>query len=149
MGTIGWLIIFIALVIIEAVTLNLTTIWFAIGAGVSYLCALLGLDFSVQFTVFVVVSLILLFFTKPIAQKYATRHFVKTNVEELVGQTARTTSVINNAEGYGTAVLNGQEWSAISADASVIIEAGAPVIVKEIRGVKLVVERKETHSETN
>jgi len=142
METIGWLIAFIVLIIIEAVTLNLTTIWFAIGAGVAYIFALLGFGFSIQFTVFVIVSLILLFFTKPAAQKYASKHFVKTNVEELVGQIAKVTSVINNAEGYGSAILNGMEWTAVSADDSVVIEAGERVIVKEIRGVKLIVEKE-------
>ncbi|MBO5278688.1 MAG: NfeD family protein [Lachnospiraceae bacterium] len=141
METIGWLIAFIILVIVEAITLNLTTIWFAIGAGAAYLCALLGFGFPVQFTVFVIVSLALLFFTKPVAQKYAQKHFIKTNVEELIGQTAKTTSVINNAEGYGSAVLNGQEWTAVSSDDDIIIEPNTRVIVKEIRGVKLVVEK--------
>ena len=135
METIGWLIAFIVLIIIEAVTLNLTTIWFAVGA-------LLGLGFALQFTIFVIISLILLFFTKPLAQKYASKHFVKTNVEELVGHTAKVTSTINNAEGYGSAILNGMEWTAVSADDSVIIEPGEQVIVKEIRGVKLIVEKQ-------
>lgn len=143
MEAIGWLIAFILLIIVEAITLNLTTIWFAIGAGVAYLTALLGLGFWGQFTVFVIVSLILLFFTKPIAQNYAQKHFIKTNAEELIGQTAKTTSVIDNAEGYGSAILNGQEWTAISADDSVVIEPNTRVIVKEIRGVKLVVEKQQ------
>ncbi len=142
METIGWLIAFFVLIIIEAVTLNLTTIWFAVGAGVAYLFALLGLGFALQFTIFVIISLILLFFTKPLAQKYASKHFVKTNVEELVGHTAKVTSTINNAEGYGSAILNGMEWTAVSADDSVIIEPGEQVIVKEIRGVKLIVEKQ-------
>lgn len=143
METIGWLVAFIVLIIIEAVTLNLTTIWFAAGAAVAYICALLGIGFAGQFTVFVIVSLVLLFFTKPVAQKYATKHFVKTNAEELIGQTAKTTSVINNAEGYGSAIINGQEWTAVSSDDSVIIEKGTQVIVKEIRGVKLIVEKQQ------
>lgn len=144
METIVWLIALIILVIIEAITLNLTTIWFAIGAGAAYLCALLGFGFSAQFTVFVIISLLLLFFTKPAAQKYASKHFVKTNVEELVGQTAKTTSVINNADGYGSAILNGLEWTAVSADDDVIIEPNTRVIVKEIRGVKLIVEKESS-----
>lgn len=143
METIGWLIVFIVLIIIEAITLNLTTIWFGIGAAFAYLCSLFGFGFPVQFTVFVVVSLLLLFFTKPLAQKYVNGHFIKTNAEGLIGQAAKTTSIINNSEGYGTAVLNGQEWTAMSADDSVIIEANTQVIVKEIRGVKLVVEKEQ------
>lgn len=144
METIGWLIAFIVLIIIEAATMNLTTVWLAVGAGAAYLFALLGFSFAIQFTVFAVVSLILLFFTKPAAQKYASRHFVKTNVDQLVGQTAKVTSVINNTEGYGAAVLNGMEWTAVSSDDSVIIEPGERVIVKEIRGVKLIVAKLQS-----
>ena len=142
MDAIGWLIAFILLVIVEAITLNLTTIWFAIGAGAAYLTALLGLGLWGQFTVFVIISLILLFFTKPLAQKYAQKHFIRTNVDELIGQTARTTSVIDNAKGFGSAAIKGQEWTAVSADDSVVIEADTCVTVKEIRGVKLVVEKQ-------
>lgn len=149
METIVWLIIFILLVIIEALTMNLTTIWFAIGSGIAYLCAQLGLGFWGQFSVFVIVSLLLLFFTKPFAHKYAQKHFVKTNVDELIGQTAKTTSVINNAEGYGSAILNGQEWTAISADDNIVIEPDTRVTVKEIRGVKLVVEALNTTQKDN
>lgn len=144
METIGWLIAFIVLIIIEAATMNLTTVWLAVGAGAAYLFALLGFSFAIQFTVFAIVSLILLFFTKPAAQKYASRHFVKTNVDQLVGQTAKVTSVINNTEGYGAAVLNGMEWTAVSSDDSVIIEPGERVIVKEIRGVKLIVAKLQS-----
>lgn len=142
METIGWLIAFIVLLVIEAITLNLTTVWFAIGSAFAYLCSLFGLGFPLQFTVFVVISLLLLFFTKPLAQKYISGHFIKTNADSLIGQTARTTSVIDNRNGFGSAILNGQEWSAISSDDSVVIEADTDVIIKEIRGVKLVVAKE-------
>lgn len=139
MNMIGWLIILIVLVAIEAATLNLTTIWFAIGSAGAYLCALAGLNFGIQFTVFVILSFVLLIFTKPVAKKYLSSHIVKTNVESLIGQTAKTTSRLNNEEGFGTAVVNGQEWTAISADDNVIIESGRQVIIKEVQGVKLIV----------
>lgn len=144
-----WLVIFIVLIAIEALTLNLTTVWFAIGSAAAYLCALAGLSFSVQFIIFVIISLILLFFTKPVAQRYVNKHFIKTNVDSLVGQIAKTTTRINNREGFGTAILNGMEWSAISEDDDVIIEAGTNVLVKGVSGVKLIVTEMQYQQKSN
>jgi len=136
-----WLIVCIVLVIVEVATLNLTTIWFAIGGLAAYLCGFVGAGFWGQFFVFVVVSLVMLFFTRPVAQKYLNKDRIKTNAESLVGQTAQTTSRLNNREGFGSAVINGQEWSAISSSDDMIIEAGEDVEILEVRGVKLVVRK--------
>lgn len=136
-----WLVICIVLVIIEAVTMNLTTIWFAIGGFVAYLTGFVGAGFWGQFFVFVIVSLLMLFFTRPVARKYLNKDRIKTNAESLIGQIAQTTSCLNNREGFGSAVINGQEWSAISSDDNIIIEKGEDVEILEVRGVKLVVQK--------
>lgn len=136
-----WLIICIILVIVEVATLNLTTIWFAIGGFIAYLTGFVGAGFWGQFFVFVIVSLIMLFFTRPVARRYLNKGRVKTNAESLVGQIAKTTSCLNNREGFGSAVINGQEWSAISSDDKIIIEEGEDVEILEVRGVKLVVRK--------
>ncbi len=136
-----WLIICIILVIVEVTTLNLTTIWFAIGGFIAYLTGFVGAGFWGQFFVFVIVSLIMLFFTRPVARRYLNKGRVKTNAESLVGQIAKTTSCLNNREGFGSAVINGQEWSAISSDDKIIIEEGEDVEILEVRGVKLVVRK--------
>lgn len=139
-----WLIICIILVIVEVTTLNLTTIWFAIGGFIAYLTGFVGAGFWGQFFVFVIVSLIMLFFTRPVARRYLNKGRVKTNAESLVGQIAKTTSCLNNREGFGSAVINGQEWSAISSDDKIIIEEGEDVEILEVRGVKLVVRKVMT-----
>ena len=136
-----WLIICIILVIVEVTTLNLTTIWFAIGGFIAYLTGFVGAGFWGQFFVFVIVSLIMLFFTRPVARRYLNKGRVKTNAESLVGQIPKTTSCLNNREGFGSAVINGQEWSAISSDDKIIIEEGEDVEILEVRGVKLVVRK--------
>lgn len=141
MYSIMWLLICIVLVIVEVTTMNLTTIWFAVGGFVAYLTGFVGVGFWGQFIVFVIVSLLMLFFTRPVAQKYLNKDRIKTNAESLVGQTAQTTSCLNNREGFGSAVINGQEWSAISSDDNIIIEKGEDVEILEVRGVKLVVRK--------
>ena len=141
MAMIGWLVVFVALVGIEVGTMALTTIWFAGGALAAFFMALAGLSFQVQMTVFLAVSFVLLIFTRPFAVKYVVKGTVRTNVDGLVGKKARVLEEINNGSGAGTAVLNGQEWTARAVRDDLVIHKGETVIVKEICGVKLMVDR--------
>ena len=100
-----------------------------------------GAGIELQLAVFFIVSLALLIFTRPFALKFINKDAVKTNAESLVGRTARVTSRIDNDLATGTAVVNGQEWTARSADGTPIAE-GTMVEIKEIKGVKLMVAEK-------
>ena len=86
--TIVWLVLLIVFIGIEILTLGLTTIWFAGGCVPAFIAALCGAPVLVQILVFLTVSLILLFFTRPVAVKYFNRDRIKTNAESLVGRTA-------------------------------------------------------------
>lgn len=143
MAAIYWLIAFVVLLGIEAATMALTTIWFAGGALVAFVLALLGVSVQVQLAAFVIVSFILLFFTRPFALKYVNHNTVKTNSESLIGKYAKVTSEVNNTEGTGAAVLNGQEWTARAEDDGNIYPVGTLVEVKDIRGVKLIVSETQ------
>lgn len=143
MAAVYWLIAFVVLLGIEAMTMALTTIWFAGGALVAFVLALFGINIQVQLAVFVIVSFVLLFFTRPFALKYVNRSTVKTNMESLIGKSARVTATINNVEGKGAAVLNGQEWTARALEDDRIYTVGTMVEVKEIRGVKLIVSKNQ------
>lgn len=138
METIVWLVIFIVLLGIEIATLGLTTIWFAGGALISTLVAAMGFPLFVQIPVFLVVSVVLLLFTRPIAQKYFNKERIRTNAESLVGQIAVVSENINNLKGMGKAVINGQEWTARSADDTVELEKETKATIVAIEGVKLV-----------
>lgn len=138
---IGWLIALIALLVIELITLGLTTIWFAGGALVALIAALCGAPFWLQFTLFLIVSVVLLFVTRPIAVKYWNKDRIKTNADGLVGQTALVIEEIDNIKAKGAVSVNGLEWTARTADNSVI-EKDKVVVIKEIQGVKLIVENK-------
>ena len=87
-----------------------------------------------------VISLILLFFTRPIAVKYFNKDRVKTNVESMVGRQAIVTDEIDNLKAAGQVTVNGQEWTARSWDEKVKIPVGEVVTVRAINGVKLIVE---------
>lgn len=141
MWLIIWLSIASILVIIEIATLGLTTIWFAGGALVAALATHLGANWLVQIIVFAVVSLVLLVFTRPIAQKHLFKNNEKTNVDSLVGASANVIEAINNKKQEGRIMLNGLEWSARSKDDE-LIEEGTEVFVESIQGVKAIVSKK-------
>lgn len=136
-----WLVILVLLILIEFATMGLTTVWFAGGALVAAVIAALNGPIWVQVAAFVVVSLLLLIFTRPIAVKYFNVDRTKTNTESLIGKQAIVTERIDNLKATGIAAINGQEWTARSASQDVDIEEGAVVIIKEIQGVKLIVEQ--------
>ena len=143
MTTTIWLIVLVLLVAIEILTLGLTTIWFAGGALVAAIVAALGGATWLQIVVFLVVSCVLLFFTRPIAVKYFNKDRVKTNVESLIGKQAIAISEINNLQGIGQVTVGGQEWSARCVQDDVTLPVGSVVIVRSVSGVKLIVEEKQ------
>ena len=121
-----WLALTAVLLIIEIATLGLTTIWFAAGALFAFFAALLGMNQGIQIGVFVVVSVVLLFFTRPLAVKYLNTKTIKTNTEALVGKTARVIVDINNLKSQGQVVINGLEWTARSSDDLSLIHISEP-----------------------
>ena len=140
MDMIGWLVAFVILIGIEAATMALTTIWFAGGAVFAFFAAVLGFSIQTQLVVFLIVSFILLLFTRPFAMRFVNRETVKTNVDGLIGRRAKVITKIDNNEPSGATVVDGQEWTARSMDDAVTIPVGTHVVIKDVRGVKLIVE---------
>ena len=135
-----WLIAFVILVVIEAATLALTTVWFAGGAIAAFLLSLAGAGTNAQLSVFAVVSFVLLFFTRPWAMRHVNSHATKTNADSLIGRQARVTEEINNLSGTGSAVINGLEWTARSEKDDSVYPVDAVVEICAILGVKLIVK---------
>ena len=140
MSPLYWLLAVGVLLVLEMLTLGLTTIWFAGGAFVAFLASLCHASVPVQIICFLVVSIILLVFTRPIAEKYFNKNREKTNVDSLIGKEGIVKQEINNLEAQGVVKLSGMEWSARSADDSKIA-AGEKVLVQSIDGVKLIVTK--------
>lgn len=138
-----WLIAFILLVAIEMVTFQLVTIWFAVGAIASFIAALFSASLEVQLVIFLVVSMVLLILIRPLTGRCLKKEAVKTNADSLIGEMATVTARIHNREGFGKAVIHGQEWTAAAEDDDEIIEVNSRVKVLSIRGVKLIVTRQD------
>ena len=138
-----WLMAVVVFVVIEFATMGLTTSWFAGGALVALLLALADTSFYLQLGAFLVVSIVLLVVTRPLALKYFNQKREKTNVDSVIGKQAIVLDEISNLKGKGQVMLDGMEWSARAYDENCVIPAGAVVAVRDIQGVKVIVEEAE------
>lgn len=143
MEPIYWLILFIILLVIEIITLGLTTIWFAGGALAAFIASMAGAGFGIQFLLFLIISLLLLFITRPIAMKYFNKDRIKTNVQSLIGTQGIVLEDINNLEETGKVKVNGMEWTARSSSDYKRIAKDTIVEIVEIKGVKAIVKERE------
>jgi len=132
-----WVALVVVFAVIEAFTLGLTTIWFAISAFVMVFLSFLKIPLPVQIIIFLLISGVLLYFTRPLAVKKFKTGRVKTNVESLAGMHALVTKQISEFD-RGEVKLNGQFWTARSEDGSTIKE-GTKCEVVRIEGVQAIV----------
>lgn len=137
--SIYWFISFIVLIILELVTINLVSIWFAIGAIAAMFVSFFTKSITIQLLVFIVVSIIALFITKPIIKKVKSKEIIPTNFDRLIGKEAIVIKSINKNE-FGEVKIFGTIWTAYSEKK---IEKGSKVKVLAIDGVKLIVKEEE------
>lgn len=137
-----WLAAIVVFIVIEAATVGLASIWFAVGAAAALLCAVFHGALWLQVLWFVVVSVAALVITRPLAQRYVNAKSQPTNADRSIGARALVTEAIDNLKGTGAVYLEGKTWTARSVSGAPI-PAGKPVIVREIQGVKLLVEPAE------
>lgn len=137
-----WVMVAVVFAIIEALTMGLTTIWFTIGGVAACIAALLGAPLWLQIVIFLAVSIVLLYYTRPLAEKKLKIGHEKTNIENLIGQTGIVTQEIKPYN-TGLVKLNGQSWTAVENSNKNTIAEGKEVKVKRIEGVKLIVEQLE------
>ena len=135
----SWIVLFVILLVVEIVTLGLTTIWFAGGALTGFIAANLGAPIWLQIVLFLVISVLLLVVTRPVAVKYLNQKRVKTNYEGVIGKVVKVTEKIDNFNSTGAAVCNGQDWTARAEDEKDVFEPGTLVKVVNVSGVKLIV----------
>ena len=124
-----WLAATVVFVLVELMTVGLTSIWFAAGSFVAFIIALLG------------GNVVVLALTKPLAGMYINSRTVKTNVDSLVGERAVLTEDADSMKQTGKAVVNGQEWTVRPQEETQVIRKGELIEVVKISGVKLIVKR--------
>lgn len=141
-ATVIWLLLVIVFLLIESATVCLTSIWLAGGSLAGMILSLFNVSVYVQIIGAIIVTIVLLLFTKPLAMKYINSKQEKTNCERLIGETIRIKETVDNLAQTGSAVVNGQEWTVRSVD-DVILETGTLAKILSIAGVKLIVKKHE------
>lgn len=136
-----WLVLTILCVVVEIATVGLVSIWFAGGALIACFLAIAEIHVIIQWSVFLLVSLALVIFTRPLAERSLNKNRTKTNYEGIIGKVVRVTERIDNINATGTALVNGQEWTARAESDNIVFEQGEVAQVVNIAGVKLIVKK--------
>ena len=135
-----WLALIVFFVIAEACTVVLVSIWFAGGSFVGLILAALHAPWWLQIIGALIVSAVLIFFTRPVAMKHFNKNRVKTNMSALAGCQAIVIEEIDNLRATGQVIVKGQEWSARNVVDGETIPEGAVVTIEKIKGVTLQVK---------
>lgn len=138
--TIVWLALAIIMAVVEACTVQLVSIWFAIGGAAACITSLITPNIIIQAAVFVVVSAVALVITRPLVKKMKKKGSEPTNADRYIGKTAVVITAIDNQNAEGMVKVDNQKWTARSAGGEKIPE-GASVTVTAIEGVKLIVKQ--------
>ena len=137
-----WVVLMIGFLVVEGLAPGLVSIWFALGALAALIAALLGAQVWLQAVWFVVISVLALVVTRPLAKKYVNSRTQATNVDMLIGQECIVIETIDKLHGTGAVSVAGKVWTARADDPEAIIEKGSVAVIERIEGVKLIVRTK-------
>lgn len=135
-----WLGLLIVCLIIEGFTWGLTTIWGALAALPMIFLSLTGLPFQWQLLIFVVVTLVLVIFTRPFALKKLKIGKAKTNVDSMIGEEVLVSKVITKFQKGEVKSKNGVIWAAQSSNDEEIPE-GTLCKILSVNGNTLMIEK--------
>ena len=129
-----WLLAAIGFVVLEAMTLNLVSIWFA----AALLSCLVTGSFRVQAVVFIAVSTLCLLALKPLCSRLR-KPPTATNGDRALGREAVALTSVS-AEATGRVRLDGVDWNARCATPGDTLTPGQSCRVAEIHSTLLIVE---------
>ncbi len=132
-----WLAAAIAFGVLELITAPLVCIWFCGGALAAALTSVFTQSVFVTATVFVVVSALLLVFTRPLIKSRVAPKIQPTNADRIIGKEAIVVETIDPVENKGQIKVDGQVWSA---KCEYPLKMGERVVISSIEGVKAVVK---------
>lgn len=133
-----WAVLLVLFGVLEALTTELTALWFMPASLISLILSFTPVPWWVQVIVFFAISILGIFLFRPIAKKYLFVKSQDTNVDALIGAKCVVTSKIENLAGNGEVKINGLFWAARAAEEDRIFEVGDVVTVVAIEGVKLI-----------
>lgn len=135
-----WIGLIVVTAAIEAATVQLVTVWFAVGGVAGLIAYAAGLEIWLQILIFALVSAVALAVTRPLVKKFTNGRNMPTNADRYIGEKAVVTEKIENDLSKGAVKIGGLEWTARSVD-SETAEVGEQVTVEAIEGAKLIVRK--------
>lgn len=138
-----WIIVIVVAGIVEAISMDLASIWFIPAGFITMLLSFTGMPLWAQILIFVILSTLSLIFLYPWAKKKLKIGKTKTNYEAVIGKVGIVIMDIDNMKAVGQVKVDGQIWTARTSVDDVYIKEGEEVKILEVRGVKLIVERHE------
>ena len=130
-----WIILAITFFLLEVLTGSFILVWFGVSSTVAAILNYFKFDFSTRFGAFIIISVILLVYTKKFAIKVTPEINKKTTAERLIGRNAK---VIRKIDDENIIVkVSGEEWSAYAKNN---VNVGDTVKVCEIESIKLIVK---------
>ena len=133
-----WIGLIVVFGVTEAATAGLVSIWFVLGSVAGLVAAVCGGNIWVQVAAFFVVSIAALIATRPLVKRWSQRTVRPTNLDQVIGQTARVTEAIDNTVPCGAVYVQGKTWTARS-ESGDPIPADTLVTVARMEGVRLFV----------
>ena len=135
-----WIGLIVVTAAVEAATVQLVTVWFAVGGVAGLIAYVAGLEIWLQILIFAIVSAVALAVTRPLVKKFTNGRRMPTNADRFIGEKAVVTEKIENDLSKGAVKIGGLEWTARSVD-SETAEVGEQVTVEAIEGAKLIVRK--------
>ena len=133
-----WLIVAGIFFIAEIFTTGFLVFWFGLGSLFAMITSFFTDDIIIQTTIFIITSVIFIFATRPLVNKFLKTKTVSTNVFSLVGKHGIVIKELNSVEGTGQIKVNGEVWSADELNGKTVSE-GTKVVIVKIEGVKAIV----------
>ncbi|HAX02115.1 MAG TPA: NfeD family protein [Acholeplasmataceae bacterium] len=134
-----WLALFVVALLVEIMTADMISIWFALAAIPSFIIALIDGSIVWQIISFIFFTAVLLILTRPVVKKYLKTNEIKTNVDAMIGITVKVIKDITPND-VGRVVVRSLDWAAVSKETIVVGEFAR---VLDVDGNKLIVEKIE------
>ena len=141
-AAITWLLLTVVFLMLEASTVTLISIWFAIGSVAAMVVSLFGGSLLLQLTVCILVAALMLLLLRPLVRKFIDPRITPTNVDSVIGSTGLVTIAIDNSIPAGQVRLGAMDWTARSTSGEPIAQH-TMIRVDRIEGVKVFVSPAE------
>ncbi len=135
-----WILVAVACVVLEVVSVQIVMAYFGIGALAAAGAAALDTSTVVQIAVFALVSLILLFLTRPVVMRRMQPASVPSSVHALTGKRGIVTIAIDNDANAGQIRVGTEHWTARTPNEGEVVPVDSRVEVLEINGVTALVK---------